>query len=157
MDKLDSLIERTGKLDIGESIFIVIKNDRSLRETIINLNQINQLLLNGIDADGEKIYTYNHADGEVYAFKTLMNKVKTGRPDDKVTFFQTGKFYKTFKVLADKESFTITANFDLYGRNEISRWVNTDHILGLTDESLTIFLKELIEKLNEYIKKILNV
>lgn len=156
MDALDSLIQAT-KINLGESIFFIIRREKTIQKWIISLNQFEQLFDKGIDADGQKIYTYNHADGEVYAVKTLIKKVKTGIPDDKVTFFQTGKFYKTFKILTDNKSFTITANFDLYGTNEINRWVNTEHILGLTDENMQLLIDELTKKLIEYLREVLNV
>ena len=118
-----------------------------VQEEVIRLNTREQLFQRGIDAEGVNL----EAIGGEYSPVTVIIKQAQGLPTDRVTLYDTGEFYDSFRVEAGPESFTIDANtvkatFDLRERWGLE-------ILGLTDESkedLALFVRDtIIELLHE--------
>jgi hypothetical protein len=157
MDKLDSLIKATSKLDIGESIFFIIKKNNDVKRYILSLNQFEQLYDEGIDADGQKLTTYKAFGRNAYSLRTIVLKRASSLPDDRVTLFQTGRFYRSWKVAVERDSFEITANFDVHGAGKIAENINIENILGLTDESHDKLIDKLRPIVVEYIREVLDV
>jgi hypothetical protein len=110
------------------------------------MNTESQLFDEGIDSLGHDLGTYRPFTIEV--------KKKTGLPYDRVTLFQDGTFYGSFRVTYDTESFTIDANgdkgdknlFDVYGEN----------ILGLTDFNMERVNSVILQYYAEWFEKLLS-
>lgn len=116
---------------------------------IIEMVTKDQLYERGINGRGVSIASY-----QPYAPRTIRVKIKKGQPTDRVTLKDTGEFYNSFDVVFDENGFYITSDdekaqylVEKYGRN----------IFRLTDENLTILLREYIrpiltEKMKAYLK-----
>ena len=102
-----------------------VLNRPAIVEFIKDLNRIDQLFKQGIDSKGETLGTYSNF--------TKAAKRKKNLPTDRVTLFDEGDFYKTWKLQFDQRVFEILADgtkpdknlFDVYG----------DEVVGLTDQS----------------------
>jgi len=142
---LSDLVENRRALTINKALFFVLSKPES-KALIIQLNTEGQLFLKGIDSEGRNLEDI----GGGYADFTIQQKRFDSLPFDRVTLFDTGDFYNSFDVDVMKDSLTIEAN-TVKGVDDLrDRW-GTD-ILGLTDESLTILIDELIPEIVEFIK-----
>lgn len=129
-----------------------ITQDRKTKELIIELNTRKQLFDKGVDADGKRLSSI----GGGYTDFTIMIKRESNLPEDRVTLFQTGDFYSSFRIKPYRGGFTIEANTikdgedlqDRYGRN----------ILGLNEESrktlVEYYLKEIQKQIQERINNL---
>lgn len=136
MNALRQRAENAASLNEIE-ILVEVYDAREVEEAILDLNRINQLFEQGINADGGIIGFYSETT------EFLNPSKKAGEP---YTLKDTGAFYESFSLFIKKDgSFTIEANeikpngvdlFEKFGEN----------ILGLTDES-RIKLAELITPL----------
>ena len=116
---------------------------------IIEMVTKDQLYERGINGNDVAIASY-----KPYSPRTIRVKIKKGQPTDRVTLKDTGDFYNSFEVVFDENGFYITSTdekakylVEKYGRN----------IFRLTDENLTILLREYIrpiltEKMKAYLK-----
>jgi len=97
------------------------------------------------------------AIGGEYAPFTKDIKVHEGLPIDRVTLYQSGEFYQTFKFKQLKTGFKLSANTIKIDPNNgevtdlIDRW--GDNIIGLTNESLSKLGIEAIPYIIEAILK----
>ena len=123
------LLDETIAIDDTQAWLYALGHE-DVRKEIIRLNTENQLFEEGIDSLG-------HSLG-IYRPFTIDIKRKTGLPYDRVTLFQDGTFYRSFRLTYDSESYTIDANGDKSDKNLFD--VYGDDVLGLTD-----FNKERIE------------
>ena len=121
--------------------------DRAIKNLIIEYNTDNQLYEQGIDADGESL-------GE-YSLKTIAIKISKGQPTDRVPLKDTGDFYKSFRVVAGKDSFEITANTVKDDSDLIETY--GESIIGLTDESKAELIFNLLPLLIHEAKKKLEI
>lgn len=114
-------------------------------EKIIDLNRDNQLYDKGIDSDGGLLRAYSPA--------TVLFKRQQGRPYNRTTLFDTGDFYRGFRLKINYPTISIystdeksTDLMDKYGTN----------IFGLITENQKKVNYEIIQpELNAYIKKYL--
>ena len=119
-----TLAQRVSTMDEG-IIFEIVFNNPLIKNEIIRLNTREQLFSKGIDSDGVSLGTY--------APFTVREKERKGQPTNRITLEDTGEFYQSFRVSANRVSITIDANpikddnnlFDDFGED----------ILGLTDDS----------------------
>jgi hypothetical protein len=134
---LKNLAKNVIALDEKE-IFVEVFNDPINQEFVIALNTerggfgvTSQLFDQGIDSNGNSL-------GQ-YALSTIAIKQKQGLPTDRITLFDTGAFYDSFRVRVGNGEFTITADpvkedgnlFDDFGED----------IVGLTEESRNELVK----------------
>jgi len=137
--KLYALVQRISSLDEG-LIFEIVFNDSRIKDEIIRLNTEEQLFRRGIDSDGKSLGTYSPFTVEI--------KKKKGQPTNRITLKDTGEFYDSFRVTANRVSITIDADpikddnnlFDDFG----------EEILGLTDESREKLKEMAVKKYLEY-------
>lgn len=138
---LYTLAQRISTMDEG-ILFEIVFNDVRIKNEIIRLNTREQLFQKGIYSDGNSLGEYSPFTVEV--------KKKKGQRHDHITLEDTGDFYGSFKVSADRISITIDANpikddnnlFDDFGED----------ILGLTDESRKKLKEMAIVEYTEYWK-----
>jgi len=101
MNKLKRLLENAKKLDEKKFLF-TIWSTKSVKEYIIELNRTDQLFKSGEYTSGNIVGTYS-------ALTEQFNPAK--KQGEHYDFFDTGEFFNSFEVEADKDgSFTIFAN-----------------------------------------------
>ena len=113
-------------------IFLEVMDKRRIKELIVFLNTEDQLLIEGVDTDGNIIGTYSFAtelitDGEK----------KAGEPFD---LKDTGKFHESFRVDVTTGGITITSDpikvDPVEGTINLFDKLDNHKIEGLTDENL---------------------
>lgn len=110
-----------------------IMRDERLKSYIIELNQ-EQLYDQGADSNGNPL--------EPYSRLTMQIKKRKGQRFDRTTLKDTGKFYKSFRIIVESDGFVITADgqketgnlFDRYGvdilgLNSVNKY-QVEQILG---------------------------
>lgn len=137
---LYALVQRISSLDEGV-IFEIVFNDKRIQDEIIRLNTQEQLFKRGIDSEGKRITPE-------YTNRTKVIKLGKGQRTDHVTLKDTGDFYNSFRVSANKVSITIDAD-TLKDTNDLTDKYG-DEIIGLTDESREILKEMAVIKYLEY-------
>lgn len=116
---------------------------RDLHDEIIRLNTENQLFEEGIDSLGR--------DLGIYRPFTIERKKEIGLPYDRVTLYQTGEFYASFRVYYDADTFSIDANGDKGDKNLFD--VYGDDVLGLTDFNLERVKSVILQYYVKYVEE----
>lgn len=96
--------------------------------------QRTRLFTTGKDIKGTALKTFAARGSNVYADKTIEDKISKGQPTDRVTGLDTGKLYQSFTAIVTKLFVDFAADqsrFDDFADNIIN---NKDLILGLTEE-----------------------
>lgn len=115
-------------------------------EKIINLNRDNQLYDLGIDSDGDLL-------SPAYSNTTILFKRQEGKPYNRVTLFDTGAFYKGFRLKVSYPTFSIYSTDEKTG---ILQDKYGSNIFGLVAENQKKVNYEIIKpELDAYIKKYL--
>ena len=150
---LSDLIENGRALTINRALFFVFSDDQ-VQDFVLELNTgggifargIKGQLFSGIDSTGNEL-----ADiGGDYSPITIQEKQFKVLPTDRVTLFDEGDFYRSFRIDVSKESISILANTIKEGIDLQNRW--GDELLGLTDESRSKLINEIIPIIIAYIK-----
>ena len=142
------------KFDIEKEIRFILQGGK-FQNFIIEANQ-SQLANKGQDTKDQEIKTFKARSGDVYSIPTIVIKGKKNQPTDRVTLFDTGRFYdsmavkpqKTFaEVTANKKSLAqifdnISSDFDILGLNE----ENTNKLAELLQFELQKEIDSFIEK-----------
>jgi len=134
------LQKKISKLNINK-ILKKIFQQNAFKYLIIDMNQ-EQLLFKGVDRNGVAIKTYKAMAGNVYSIRTIVIKQSKGQRTDIVTLRDTGKFYNTFRTKLGNDFVEITANFKK-PKGNISDNLDTDNVLGLTEENKEELIKQL--------------
>lgn len=148
--RLSDIINNTRALKLNKALFFVLNKD-DVKTLIIELNTDRQLF-EGVDATGfelEKI-------GGSYTDFTINTKIEESLPFDRITLFQTGKFYGTFSVQVMKTQIKIKADtikIDENGERQDlqDRW--GEDLLGLTDESIEELVQFILPDFIDYIRE----
>lgn len=116
--------------------------DKDLQKFVLLLNKSGQLFQNGIDATGTVIGEYSPVteqlnEGKVFSFDGKRRTKKAGEP---IFLYDTGDFYRSFKVVVKKDGFVIEANTNVEDGRPLDKQFGKD-ILGLTNESKGIISK----------------
>lgn len=124
------------------------------KELIIELNTIEQLYEKGVDSLGVKLGEYSPTTIEGTA--SFAGRAERGLRFDHITLFDTGDFYKSWKVIIRNDNdafFFIDADPIKEDTNLFIEW-GVD-VLGLTEESMNILNDKLKTELQREIKKIM--
>ena len=70
------------------------------------------LYASGTLANGKQLETDKATAGRKYAYNTFKIKAKKGHRISNVTLIDTGEFYKSVRIISDKNAFRIVANFN---------------------------------------------
>lgn len=144
MEVLINLLKRFQKLDYNKLMATLLR-DAEFVEFILDLNRINQLYNAGVDANGVSL-------GE-YSPYTIGIKIQKGQPDDRITLFDTGEFYRSFILTINLDGFTIDADPIKDDTNLFTEF--GEDILGLTDESKDLLVSQInqiiIPAIEEYL------
>lgn len=132
---------------------LVLSQDRSFTDFIIELNTQNQLFDKGIDSTGKLL---SDIGGE-YSIVTMQIAAKKGKPKKSrthVNLNDTNEFYNSFKVFLDGQGdFQISADVIKDTTNLLTEWGS--NILGLTEESLELLRLRAKLILIPYVKSVL--
>jgi hypothetical protein len=135
----------------------VLKNDKGFNAFIISMNRNEQLYFEGIDIDGKKLKSGTFsaiANNRPYSFTTEQIKKQKGQPIDRVTLYDTGQFYKTFKIVLTQDfDLQIIANTNKADGDLTETW---EKIIGLTEENYQRAIKRAQEILISYISNQVN-
>lgn len=136
---MDSFEDLRKLFDINiESLMDEVIKESRVQESMIDLNQ--EQLQSGIDALGQTIVTIG---GSPYRPMTVVIKRAKGQPTNKVTLYDTGKFYDTFRVRFVQDGYEITANFQKGSESILDNFSSQYDFTGLTDETLAEFVYEI--------------
>lgn len=127
--KLRTITQKTANLKLNPFMQVVF-SDQAVKDEVVRLNTQEQLFNKGIDAAGIDLDSI----GGQYAPVTVLLKQRAGLPFDRVTLFQDGDFYGSFRVQAEKDGVVIYADTIKEGFDLQIRWGN--ELLGLTEDSI---------------------
>jgi len=131
-------------------------NTAEAKEFIIKLNRFNQIFIDGETVDGYNIGVYSMLTetlnlGRTFVFEGV---AKTKRAGGNLILLDTGYFFKSFKVVVERDGFRITAD-DSTGKDKPLE-KQYGQLVGLSRESkieLVKFIKPLlIQRLRELAK-----
>lgn len=136
------------KFNVNNALYEVF-NNANVKQLIINLNREKQLYVEGVGLDGQIVGTYSF-------FTQVLSEGISGkgfpkRAGSPFNFYNTGEMYQSFRVIVDKEGFTIDADAEKLVDSDIIE--NENQILGLTNESKIELAKEVIPLIAAEIRK----
>lgn len=130
----------------------IIFKKKTIKDQAIAFNQ-EQLQL-GKDANDKVINTIG---GNPYMPFTISIKQKEGKskaPADKVTLYDTGEFYDTFKVIVVSGGYEIIADFKKGSDSILDNFSNEFDFLGLEDTFLIeLVFENILPELSKMIKE----
>jgi hypothetical protein len=137
------------------SVLRKVLDETNSKEFFITLNTRAQLFDKGEDRDGVKIQgnSANYLEGGAYSQNTISGvpglyegKIAKGLPTDRITLYDTGKFYESFKISLQGLSYIIEANDLKDGKSLTNLISNGVKILGLNENNTRIFEDYLLER-----------
>jgi hypothetical protein len=153
-DRLINVCKNVKKITANElalTVFVVPE----VKLFIVKLNIVDQLYTEGVDVNDKVIGTYSYltaikSNGEHYVYNGLVSVKKYGEP---YTFYDTGQFYESFKVIIKDGGFVISANTVKEDKDLMSY----GDILGLDEESKQKLQRKMLpllrKSLREYLLK----
>lgn len=144
MRALEALANRIKAITVLEVLKHLSEN-KQFTDLIIELNTRKQLFDKGIDSTGRQLSDV----GGNYSPYTL--QLHPEKIEDKITLFDTGDFYESFRVFYSNGDFIISADTIKDTSNLIEDW--GANILGLTDESLSLLREKAKEIIIPYVRK----
>lgn len=151
--------DKLQRIDFDEIIYNFF-NDKSIQQNIINTIQ-SRIYLTGLDSNLDNLKTDFSLTGEYGAYAAKTEQIKKNKREfyRHVTLFDSGQFYKSFKIKALKKFAEIKANFkkgnNLIDENfkRIKDFRNV--VLSLSDEEMDRLIEfELIPYMLKSIKNV---
>lgn len=147
---LYKIVKRIEQLDRGKLMVKAI--DERAKLVILDMNRILQLY-QGIDVNGNEIGTYSEFTQQMNAGREFDFK---GETHEKIqgqhyTFFDTGEFFESFKVVLVKDGFYIQADDQKEDGTLESKFRRK--LVGLTDENKIKLANYIRPKMAELAKK----
>lgn len=149
--RLTDLIRNGRRLNFDSVFFFVFSQEDvqlfaiELNTGSPNNNEYGQLFLQGVDAKGTPL---SDIGGE-YANITKDIKSFLGLPVDRITLYQDGDFYRSWRFKLHSTGFTLEADTIKEGDDLRDRWGKS--IIGLTDDSIKALRIEIIPAIIDYI------
>ena len=114
----------------------ILFQDRDFRKLLTDLNTNDQLLEKGIDSKGRSLGDY--AIATIEGTKNFKGKKEKGQRYDHITLNDSGKFYKSFRVIFNQlePSLQIVADGQKEDTNLLEAYGS--EIIGLTDDSISV-------------------
>jgi len=149
--KLTDLLEKGRGLNFDSVLFFVFSQEDiqlfaiELNTGSPNNNEYGQLFLKGVDSEGVPLSSI----GGDYANPTKDIKQFLGLPIDRVTLYQEGDFYRSWRFRQNATGFTLEADTIKEGEDLRDRWGS--NIIGLTDESIQALNIEVIPRIIDHV------
>ena len=121
-DLITKELKKLKKTNFSDIILRSVKNNETL---VLNYNTEDQLYVDGIDHDSDKLLGY--------ASVTKFLKKLKGQPTNRTTLRDTGDFHRSFKIKFGSDEFEIYATDS---KSDELALKYGDDIFGLTDENL---------------------
>lgn len=149
-DRLINVCKNIKTIDVNElclTVFVVPE----VKQFIVKLNVVDQLYTEGVDVNDKVIGTYSYlteqiSGGEHYVYNGLVSVKKAGEP---YTFYDSGKFYDSFKVVIKGDGFVISANTVKDDKDLMSY----GDILGLDEESKAKLQRQMLPLLRKSLRE----
>jgi len=93
-----------------KNLFLKFLNQEKVKDAIIKTLR-RRLFLKGLIKNKKKVHTDKAEFSNVYSTFTIINKKKRGLPTNRVTLFQSGSLYDSFKILVKSSQLQILADF----------------------------------------------
>ena len=155
--RLTDLINNVSKLDENKILINIISVD-NIERYILDLNRIDQIFEDGVNAFGDSLGVYSartEGDNEGRSF-TVRNSDGNSTTREKKFggqrfLYDTGEMFRSFDVVIDDGGFTITADTE---KGEVN-YEEKYRILGLTDESKSQLSKRILPMVVREVKLLL--
>lgn len=143
------------KLKVNNILFKILKLHKT-QQFILNLNKQDQLFNKGINSENVSLESIggSYSDNTIYGTNQYPGKLELGLPIDRITLFNTGGFYYSFKLFFTSNEFKIEANPDKDGLNLFTEWGK--EVLGLTEDSINKLKVYVLPLIKDEVIKILN-
>lgn len=146
MSAITKLYNRLKSVDVN-SISQSVMSQRQVQEWLIETAQ-DRIYNTGIVSNGQELVTDNAARGEVYSFSTIESKAASNKRFRNVTLEDSGQFYKSWIVEAEKTYYQISAEFNKSDGNIYENFSKSfsnassfeSAVLGLTDDEISFFI-----------------
>jgi len=147
---LEDAIKKARSID-PEEVFRLVFDREDVKQKIIDLNTGDQLFDKGIDSEGVELRSIDPRGG--YSRRTIEEKQRKNLPTDRITLFDEGVFYKSFRVDVQRGLAIISANIARIGEENFDRFGRK--MVGLTDESLAILIQFILPFVQEEFRRAL--
>jgi hypothetical protein len=148
MEKAIKLAKDIQDLNTGK-VFLLVFNNQPNQKMILDLNREGQLRFGTLE-DGSKMPLYSRTSQVVF-----------GKPNTNWTLYDTGDFYRSFKITGLTENAITwtgdTQKDDVDLADKVANATGGGIIFGLTDESKEILIKEVLPSIRKLILKQLNL
>lgn len=142
----ETTVNNLRKIDEG-LIFKRVFDIQHVKDYIINLNTTDQLFEKGIDREGREL---DEIGGGYSPFSIEKKKAK-GLPTDRITLFDDGPFFESWRVDSATIEITISANIARIGEENYNRFGRK--IVGLTNENIQKIINYVTPIFQEEYKK----
>jgi hypothetical protein len=144
MKQLYTLANNAAKLS-DQKIFLTIVSDKYVQSFIIDLNRKDQLFKEGVDADNKLIGVYSAATEVLSAGQTFefSGETKTKEAGQPIFLYDTGRFFKSFKVRKEQDGIYIEANAITIDGTDLTKEYGKQ-ILGLSNETKPKLAEEIL-------------
>lgn len=144
--RLQNKIQKTLRT---KELMKVLFQSKEFRDLVIGLNTQDQLYDQGIDSKGRSLGEYSPATIE--GTNNFRGKKSKGQRYDHITLNDTGKFYKSFRIVFEDGALRIVADGQKDDKNLFQEF-GID-IVGLTEFSLSVAINAAIPILQDHIRK----
>lgn len=148
-EPLRKIIRNLEKLTPEVLVFNALDRNPELQERILDLVRIEQLFKKGVDGEGTDLNTLTQS-GFGYASITKERKRRKNQPTDRVTLFDTGAFYKSFRLILTRFDFHIDAQAQKPNGNLFEEF--GDDIIELSEESIDRVIEMIIPLMQKEFK-----
>ena len=147
---LHDIVNNLEKLTPEVLVFNALDRNPEIQRRILDLVRVEQLFKRGISGDGTDLNTLTQS-GFGYAASTRERKRRKGQPTNRVTLFDTGAFYKSFRLELNRSSFHIEAQAQKPNGNLFDEFGT--EIIDLSDESIDRVVEMLIPLMQSQLKQ----
>lgn len=147
---INKILDKAINLDEKEAFIFAI--DDETKRLIIDLNTKNQLGQDGIDSLGDSLGSY--ADFTIQ--KKLTEGVGVGSIVDHVTFFDSGRYWRSWNIEVNGDFLTIVVDQDRFNELVNDLGFDAEHV-GLTEENRNVLVKELIKRYRGFVRMKLGI
>lgn len=151
-DRLKSIAKKATEIS-PNSIVVEVVKDTNVQRYILDLNRVDQLFLEGSDVEGValgKYSLYTELINERNSF-TYGGVTKRKTRGEHYFLFDSGDFFKTFKVKIKSDGFAIFANEILPDGTNI--FLKFGDVIGLTDENKTVLARYILPNIREVVRR----
>lgn len=153
------------RIDINRILRVILK-DSNTTKYVLDLNRLDQLFIQGIQSDGNFLESNNTTEG-VYSQATVVitqeergsirftyeGVTKAKVAGERYMLYDTGEWYRSFKLLINNQDFEIKANTTIGDGNTNVFQEYGENVVGLTEKSIVKLTDYIRERVIQQIKK----